>query len=235
MSIRKQQAIEDVVQLINRFSSQILDQLDMLEKAIEGPGSEFSEEQIKILKLREKEFDKLEVEVSEEIINCIVLHQPKASDLRKLIACYRISINLERIGDQVMNIVKNIVKMKDRTVLKIMPGVIDEMLSSSINMVRKAILSFKNSDKDFAMWTIRIDHEIDELNKNLMKKTISNSEIDKETRKLMMGFIQLSSIIANIERIGDHACNIAESSIYAMEGTDLRHKKLPGSSGIINQ
>ena len=185
MSKRKQQAIDEIIQLIKHFSSEILNQLDVLEKIMESSVIDLSDEQISELKKREKEFDKLEVKVSEDIINCIVLHQPMASDLRTLMSCYRISINLERIGDLVMNIVNFILKMKDRTVLKIMPGVIDEMLSSSINMVRKAILSFSNNDKEYALWTIKIDNEIDELNHKLIKKAISESDVNKETRKLM--------------------------------------------------
>ncbi len=227
MSIRKEKAIEEVLQLIHQFSTQILYQLDMLEKVIGSSDITFTKNQIDELRKRERVFDQLEVEVSEQIINCIVLHQPVASDLRLMISCYRMSINLERIGDLVMNIVNFIQKMKDRAILNLLPGVVDKMLTSSINMVRKSILSFTNKDMDYALWTIKIDAEVDELNHNLLKKTLSKSDIDKETRNIMMGFIQFNSIISNIERIADHATNIAESSIYAMGGTDLRHKKFP--------
>jgi len=228
MSKKRQQAIEEIINLTLNFSNQVLNQLHKLQELIDSPGFDISDEQFSELRKREKEFDKLEIKVSDDIIKCIVLHQPVASDLRTLIACYRISINLERIGDLAMNIVKFILKIKDRNVIKILPGVINKMLSSSIVMVRKAILSFSNNDKELALWTLKMDDEIDEMNQNLLKKTISKSDFDKETRKIMEGFIQLSSIISNVERIGDHATNIAESSIYAIDGLDLRHTKLPG-------
>lgn len=227
MSLRKEKAIEDVLQLVIQFSTQILNQLDFLEKGLSISGGEFSDDQIIDLKKREKEFDQLEIEVSEQIINCIVLYQPRASDLRFLISCYRISINLERIGDLIMNIVNFIIRIKDKKIMKMMPGVIDNMLTSSIEMVRKSILSFTNKDQDYAIWTLKMDSEIDELNKKLLKRTLDKSDIDKNTKKMMMGFVQMSSIISNIERIADQATNIAESAIYSMEGTDLRHRKIP--------
>ena len=110
MSIRKEKAIQDILELIDEFSTQILHQLDLLKKVVGAPELTFSDEQLQELQKRENEFDKLEVKVSNQIINTIVLHQPVASDLRLLISCYRISINLERIGDQTMNIV-NFIKM----------------------------------------------------------------------------------------------------------------------------
>jgi phosphate transport system protein len=67
---------------------------------------------------------------------------------------------------------------------------------------------------------------VDEMNHKLIKKAITKSKISEETQQLLFTFINLNSIISNIERIADHATNIAESSIYALEGTDVRHVKL---------
>jgi phosphate transport system protein len=107
-----------------------------------------------------------------------------------------------------------------------MSEVMGNMLMTSVNMVKRAIQSFIMNDKEDAIWTIKNDAIVDEMNRKLIKKTITRSNIPEETQQLLFAFINLNNIISNIERVGDHATNIAESSIYALEGKDLRHKKL---------
>jgi phosphate transport system protein len=98
------------------------------------------------------------------------------------------------------------------------------MLLVSINMVQKSILSFTNNDKEYAIWTIKNDDIVDEMNNKLIKKAITKSKLPEETQQLLFSFININSIISNIERIADHATNVAEASIYALEGRDIRHK-----------
>lgn len=227
MSVKKEQAIQEVLKQVEDFSGLIMKQLDLLEAVMSSDEIRFSPEQFAELKKNEKIFDQFEIEISDRIINTMVLYQPMATDLRKLISCYRITINLERIGDLILNIVNFIQKMQDPSIINQLSGVVYNMLISSINMVRKSVLSFTNSDRDFALWTIKNDAVVDEMNHKLLKQSLMKSEINKETRNLMLNFIQFNNIISNIERIADHATNIAESAIYSLDGTDLRHQKLP--------
>ena len=181
---------------------------------------------MKELNINEDKSDKFEVKLSEKIVDTIVLQKPVASDLRKLMACYQIVINLERIGDLVIDIVKFIPRIKESETYNRMSEVIYNMLLVSVNMVQKSLLSFINSDKEFAIWTIRNDEVVDDMNHKLIRKAIAKSKMSDETQQLMFSFIHINSIISSIERIADHATNVAEASIYAMEGTDIRHHNL---------
>ena len=100
---------------------------------------------------------------------------------------------------------------------------IDNMLAQSSQMVTKALISFINKDKNYAIWAIKNDEVIDELYNKLIKKSIKGSEISEENKKMLLDLMDIRSIISNIERIADHATNIAEASIYSMEGRDVRH------------
>jgi phosphate transport system protein len=224
MNIKKETAIQNIIDHFEDYANLILSQLSILEKVINSGSLTISEDVLKELNSNEVKSDKFEVKLSEKIIDTIVLQKPVASDLRKLMACYQIVINLERIGDLVMDIVKFIPRIKDGETYNGMSEVIYNMLLVTVNMVQKAILSFVNSDKEYAIWTIQNDEVVDEMNHKLIRKAITKSKLPDETQQLLFSFIHINSIISSIERIADHATNVAEASIYAMEGTDIRHQ-----------
>ena len=223
----KNNAIEDIQSSFKQFANLILNQLELLEKIMNCKEPEISDELFDQIKNNEKIFDQFEIEMSDKFINSVVLYKPVASDLRKIMAIYRMSINLERIGDLIMNIVHTIRKLKDTKIYSQMSDVIFNMLVSSINMVEKSLLSFSNTDRELAIWTIKNDSVIDEMNHKLLKKNISkNTDISEQSKDILLGFISIRNIITHIERIADNATNIAEASIYSLDGTDLRHVKL---------
>ena len=133
-------------------------------------------------------------------------------------------ISLERVGDMVLNIHNLIEKIKTPKVYQELSEVISNMLVQSSNMVNKALLAYTNDDKDYAIWTIKNDSVIDELNRKMLKKAIKKSTNTDEDKQLMTSFINLNSMLTTIERIADHATNIAEAAIYSIEGKDVRHK-----------
>jgi phosphate transport system protein len=161
--------------------------------------------------------------ISDKFINTIVLYQPLASDIRKLIAVYRMTINLERIGDLVMNMSYALKTTGQTEEYMRMSDVIINMLQSGKIMVEKSLLSFVNSDEGFAIWTIKNDSVVDEMNNKLLVNSISKSRFNQKTKEMLMSYIEIKNIITNIERIADHATNIAEATIYSLEGTDVRH------------
>ena len=226
MNIKKENAIQNILDHFENYANLILSQLSILEKVISSGSLTIPEDLLKELNINEDKSDKFEVKLSEKIVDIIVLQKPVASDLRKLMACYQIVINLERIGDLVMDIVKFIPRIKESETYNRMSEVIYNMLLVSVNMVQKSLLSFINNDKEFAIWTIRNDEVVDEMNHKLIRKAIAKSKLPDETQQLMFSFIHINSIISSIERIADHATNVAEASIYAMEGTDIRHHNL---------
>jgi phosphate transport system protein len=133
------------------------------------------------------------------------------------------TINLERIGDRVMNITNIIESLRDTQEYKAMSEVILNMLLSGKMMVEKSLLSFVNSDADYAIWTIKNDSVVDEMNQKLLINSISNAKVNKKTKEMLLSYADLKNIITNIERIADHATNIAEATIYSLQGTDIRH------------
>jgi phosphate transport system protein len=105
-----------------------------------------------------------------------------------------------------------------------MQDVLMNMLVSGVTMVEKSILSFLNSDDSYAEWTIKNDEIVDEMNRKLLINSLSRAKVNEKTREMLLSYMNLKNIITNMERIADHATNIAESSIYSMQGTDIRHK-----------
>ncbi|MCF6356449.1 MAG: phosphate uptake regulator PhoU [Draconibacterium sp.] len=226
MTSKKDVAINGILTDFEAFANLLLGQLDSLEKLVStGETKIHSEIRDQMIGV-EKKLDKLEVKISDKIVNTIVLYQPVASDIRKIIACYRIIISLERIGDMVINILNFIQKIKTPKVYTELSEVISNMLFQSSNMVNKALLAFTNDDKEYAIWTIKNDAVVDEINNKMLKKAIKKSSGSSENKQLLMSFINLNGMITNIERIADHATNIAEAAIYSIEGKDIRHKTI---------
>ena len=201
----------------------VLGQLSLIEKLMTDDSRDDNAELAARIKENEKKIDQYEIIVSDKFINAIVLYQPVASDIRKLMAVYRMMINLERIGDLVMNIAYTIEILRDRTEYRDMSEVILNMLLSGKMMVEKSLLSFVNSDTDYAIWTIKNDTIVDEMNQKLLKNSISKAKISAKTKEMLLSYADLKNIITNIERIADHATNIAEATIYSLQGTDVRH------------
>ena len=113
MSQKKEEAIQKVMTEFESMANLVLSQLDRLESFFQSGETNLPEKLREEFDANEKLFDQYEVKLSERIINTIVLFQPVASDIRQLIACYRIIINLERIGDYTINIVKFFSEIKN--------------------------------------------------------------------------------------------------------------------------
>ena len=224
MTTKKEEAITECVKSLEEMADLVLTQLTFLEKFMSlNDRSEISNILTKIEE-NENKIDGYEVLISDQFINSIILYQPVASDIRKLNSVYRISINLERIGDIVLNIIHSIEPIKETTEYEAMQEVLMNMLVSGVTMVEKSILSFLNSDDSYAEWTIKNDEIVDEMNRKLLINSLSRAKVTEKTREMLLSYMNLKNIITNMERIADHATNIAESSIYSMQGTDIRHK-----------
>lgn len=223
MSTRKEQAITDIMNSFREMANLTLGQLSMLEKLMTASDDAAFNTIITSMKEAENRIDNFEVVISEQFTNTIVLYQPLASDVRRIVACYRMTLNLERISDRIINMIRILSKIRNSNEYNQVSVLINNMLTSGILMVEKALLSFTNSDPDFAIWTIKNDSVIDEMNHKLLIGHINKAEMDDKTRKMVMSYIEIRDMISNIERIADHATNIAEASIYSLQGTDIRH------------
>jgi phosphate transport system protein len=237
MNTKKEQSIQDILRSFREMADLVLTQLSLIEKLMISPEKRKQEELISIIRTKEKEIDRFEVVISEKFINAIVLYQPVASDIRKVVAIYRMALNLERIGDQVMNMAYIMETVIDSNEYRRMSEVILNMLNSGRIMVEKSLLSFINSDTDYAIWTIKNDAVVDEMNNKLLINSISKSDLDEKTKSMLMSYMDLKNLITNIERIADHATNIAEATIYSLQGADVRHSGLDkeNKNNILNE
>jgi len=223
MSTKKEQSIQDTIGSFQTMADLVLLQLNLIEKVMLSSDETEQLSLISEISRNESEIDRLELVISDKFINSIVLYQPLASDLRKLISVYRMTVNLERIGDLVMNMTYAFETLSRTDEYRIMSSVILKMFQSGKTMVEKSLLSFVNNDQKSAIWTIRNDAMVDEMNNKLLANSIAKARLDKTTKKMLLSYIDIKNVITNIERIADHATNIAEATIYSLQGTDVRH------------
>jgi phosphate transport system protein len=223
MNTKREQSLQDIFKSFEEMSDLVLAQLTLLEKLMSDAGNTDRESTLAEISENEKKLDQYEVLMSDKIISSIVLYQPVATDIRKIIAIYRITINLERIGDIIMNIISSIESLRDSVEYREMNEVIINMLLTGISMVEKSLLSFINNDTEYAVWTIKNDEIVDEMNRKLLVNSIKNAKVSEKTREMLLSYVDLKNIITNLERVADHATNIAEASIYSLQGTDIRH------------
>jgi phosphate transport system protein len=226
MTSKKDDAIKNILADFEEFANLVLHQLDLLERIVNNGGAAIADEIVNEMTSNEKKIDKLEVKISDKIVNTIVLYQPVATDIRKIFACFRIINSLERIGDMAMTILAYIQNIKSLKIYSELNDAITNMLMNSSNMVTKAVLAFSNDDKEYAIWTIKNDTVVDEMNKKMLNKAVKKSTNNDENKQLLMNFISMHGIVTNIERIAGHATNIAEAAIYSIEGKDIRHKPI---------
>jgi len=226
MKTKREESVIEIIDTFKEMADTVLAQLTLLEKYMAKQDEAECDLIISEIKENENKIDRFEVLVSEKFINLIILYQPVASDIRKIIAIDRMTINLERIGDRVMNIIRATTNIKNSQEYKAMIDVLTVMLLSGISMVEKALLSFINNDNEYAVWTIKNDEVVDDMNNKLLVNSISKAKVSDKTKEMLLSYVDLKDIITNLERIADHATNIAEASIYSIQGTDIRHSGL---------
>ncbi len=225
MPQKKEDAIQSIISNYEKLANMVLNQLDVVEKLIASGKLRLSDEQYDELKENEAKINKLEVKLSEDVINAIALYQPVASQVRQLMSCYRITISLERIGDLAVSIVKFMRKVENQEVYAGLSAFLSKMMDLSVDMSRRSMLSFINQDMELAKWTIKTETIVDEFNHKMLKKVGERSDLLTEDKNVLLSFIIIKEIAAAIERIADHAANIAEASFYSFEGKDIRHKR----------
>ncbi|MEL7585179.1 MAG: PhoU domain-containing protein [Prolixibacteraceae bacterium] len=226
MTIRKDDALREIEADFTKMANILLEQLDYMEQFVASGDLKVSDEMLSSITKNENELDKAEVKLSDKIVNTIVLHQPVASELRRVMACYRILINAERVGDLVVNISHFIKKIKTPELYSQFNEILSNMAILSAKMVRQALLSFMHDDRELAIWTIKNDDILDEVNDKLLKKLLNKTGSEEKTKHLLTSMITIKEMMSNIERIADYATNIAEAAIYSIEGRDIRHHKI---------
>jgi phosphate transport system protein len=171
---------------------------------------------------RDFEIDEVEVEVEEECLKILALHQPVAVDLRFITAVIKINSDLERIGDEAVNIAQRVRTIAKRPKLDI-PFDYSEMTEKTASMLKMSLDALVNLDLDLAVQVCVLDDEVDAFEEqayNAIKQAI------KDNPGRVAYLTNLFLISRHLERIADHATNIAEDVIYMIEGEIVRHGKL---------
>jgi len=168
----------------------------------------------------DEEIDFLEVEIEEECLKTLALYQPVAKDLRFIIAVFNINNDLERIGDLAVNIAERAMSLAACTEIDI-PFDYTGMAEKVLAMVKQSLDSLVHMDPDSARRVCEEDNEVDVINRQAQTKV---QERIRQYPERVDCLIQFPAISSELERIADHATNIAEEVIYLVKGEIVRHK-----------
>lgn len=172
---------------------------------------------------RDHRINSLDVEIDEECIRLIALRQPRARDLRFITTAMKITTDLERMGDLAVNIAERALELNEEPLLK--PYIdIPRMSQLAQGMTRDALDAFVKGDKKLAMDVIMRDDEVDDLKHEVLRELLFFMVQDPATASRAM---KISFVAQYLERIGDHATNLAEMVIYLVAGKIIRHMAVP--------
>jgi phosphate transport system protein len=175
----------------------------------------------------DQDVNDLQIEIDDRCLRLLALQQPMASDLRLITAAMKINADLERIGDQAVNIAEQAVRILAHPPLK---PIIDlpRMAEIAERMTRESLDAFVRKDAKLARSILARDDEVDQLKDQVFRVLLTYMMADPGTIERALGLILVSR---HLERIADHATNIAEDVIFVVEAKDVRHhhEERPGS------
>ncbi len=207
--------LETIKKRILTLGSMVEDLVHDSVKAVDRVDADLADQIIK----KDSEIDETEVDIEEECLKVLALHQPVAVDLRFIIAVIKINNELERIGDQAVNIAQRvqIIAKRPKT-----PFWFDysEMGEKAQKMLRMSLDALVNMDVDLAYRVITMDDEVDQIKSEAYDKI---KQAIQELPERVGYYINLLLISRHLERLADHATNIAEEVIYLVEGEIFRH------------
>jgi phosphate transport system protein len=221
---------------LNAVSVRVMEMAGLVEvqtrQAIEAL-AQFNEQVAEGVVQGERRVNAMEMEIDRELTSIIGRRQPTARDLRLLMAISRISANLERAGDEAHKIARMVKSIVQSGAARSLPAselnVAQELASG---LLRKALDAFARLDVKAAAAILREDDLIDREFDGFVRKLITY--MMEDPRKISAS-LDLLSIAKAIERIGDHAKNIAECIIYIVKGEDVRHASMPEIESVIQQ
>jgi phosphate transport system protein len=216
MPKRLQRELEKTKKSILSLGAMVEERIRMAIKAIETWDAGLAEEIIR----RDYEIDELEIEVEEECLKILALHQPVAVDLRFLIATIKINSELERVGDEAVNIANRVRNISKRRKLDLSFD-FTIMAEKAATMLRLSLDALVNLDLDLAFKVLTLDDEVDQMHREIYDRI---KEVMSQNPDYVGYLINLYTTSRHLERVGDHSTNIAEEVIYLIEGEIIRHR-----------
>ncbi len=163
--------------------------------------------------------NQMQIEIDDAATRLLALQQPMATDLRFLTAAIKLNNDLERMGDSAVNIAERGLSLMDQPPVN--PSVdIPHLARLTESMVRKSLDAFVKKDADLARSVLASDDPVDDLRDSIYAELIRSMQADPKT---VPQCVNLMFVAHNLERIADHATNIAEDVLYLIEGIDVRH------------
>lgn len=174
---------------------------------------------VELVRRSEPAINRIEREIDAAALDLLAMEQPMAVDLRFILSVIRINADLERVGDLAVNIA---LRAREMTAFANtdLPVDIPKLGTLAAVMVRKSLDAFIDGDADLARTVLTLDQEVDEINKAAFR---SLSDLIKRQPDLTPQALNAIMIARNLERVGDHATNIAEDVIFWVSGSDVRH------------
>src|SRR5918994_417180 len=209
---------EDILYMGGLVEDQILKSVQALVER----DSELAE----IIIERDHEVNRLDVDIDDLCIRLLALHPPAGRDLRFIPTGLKITTDLERIGDMAVNFCERTLELNQEPQLK--PYIdIPRMATITQRMIRESLDAFVREDTDLALKVCKDDDEVDELNAQIFREVLTFMIENVQT---ISRATKISSVSKYLERIADHATNIAEMVIFMVKGKSIRHmKELPPS------
>ena len=170
----------------------------------------------------DEEIDQLEKQMDKDGIDLLLRFQPVASDLRRVVSAMKLSSNLERMADQGTNIARRARKLNQHPPLPEV-DLIKPMYAHAMAMFKDSIDAYVREDVQLARSVVPRDQALDDMNSSASRRLIERMAEDPEQ---LRGYLNLIFISRCLERVGDHATNMAEDAVYAAAAEDIRHQHL---------
>jgi phosphate transport system protein len=167
----------------------------------------------------DEEIDILEKQVDQDGVSLLLRFHPVASDMREVVSAMKISTNLERIADQSVSIARRAKHLNNRPAVREL-ALLEPPYRLAVTIFRDSIRAFADADYELARMLKLKDRELDALTDSVSEKLVERGTVDPE---LVPSYVDLIFVARALERIGDHATNIAEDSFWRDQAADIRH------------
>lgn len=174
----------------------------------------------------DEEIDQLEKQIDKDGVEVLLRFQPVASDLRRVVSAMKLSSNLERMADQATNIARKARKLNQHPPLAEVELIVP-MYKQAMSMFKDGVDAYVREDVELGRAVIPRDEKLDELNRVASRRLIARMSEDPDQ---LRGYLNLMFIARHLERVGDHATNIAEDAVYAAAAEDIRHQPFVASA-----
>lgn len=168
----------------------------------------------------DEEIDQLEKQIDQDGLEVLLRFHPLASDLRRVISAIRLSPNIERVGDQATNIAKRARKLNRHPPLPEVEMIVP-IQAHAMSMFKDSVNAYVRENVELANSVCSRDKQLDEMNRDANRKLTTRMMEDTEQ---LRGYFNLLMVSRALERVGDHATNIAEDAVYTAAAEDIRHK-----------